>query len=265
MMRSLFTKTFYDKRWFTIGWSLGIVLMAWLVIIFFPSLAQGFNISEISQKLPEQLQGLLGDVSAFNTIDGYFTSQLFDIRLALLFLIMGLVLAQGLSVNEEDQGRLRTLSATALSRGRILWEKWLAGVLIMGIAALAAAIGTYIGLVSINESMHHSLIWELTVMLWLFGVTALTIPMMIGFATGSKAITMLIGLIVTIGSFILTTFGKNVDWLEQPERASLMHYFNPTLIDKNGLQLDHILVLAGVTLIMLAIGWLSFRVRDLRS
>ncbi|HEX6462620.1 MAG TPA: ABC transporter permease subunit [Candidatus Saccharimonadales bacterium] len=265
MMHSLFTKTLFDKRWFMIGWSFGIILMAWMVIIFFPSLAQSFDMSEISKKLPEQLQGLLGDVSAFSNIDGYITSQLYDIRLALFFLLMGLLLANSLTVTEEDQGKIRTLTATALSRGRILWEKWLAGVLIMGLAALATGVGVYLGVISIGEEFHHTLIGQLSLMTWIFGITALTIPMMIGFATGSKAITMPIGLIVTIGSFILTTFGKNIDWLEQPERASLMHYFDPSLVQKSGLQLDHISILAGITLIMLAVGWLSFRLRDLRA
>jgi len=264
-MRTLFLKTLYDKRWFTLGWSLGIVVIAWMVILFFPSLSQGFDVDQILQKLPAQLQGLLGDVSSFNTIDGYITAQLFDVRLVLFILIMGLVLGQNLTVGEEDQGQTRTLAASAYSRGRILWEKWLAAVCIMGLAALAAAVGTYLGILSINEHMNHTLIWQLTLMGWVFGVTALSIPMMIGFATGHKALTMFVGLVVTAGSFILTTFGKNVDWLEVPERFSLMHYFNPSLVAKDGLPVDHLLVLGGITLIMLALGWLAFRFRGLRA
>lgn len=263
MMRSLFLKTLYDKRWFMLGWSLATFGMAWLIILFFPSLQNGLNIEDLIKSMPKEMQGLVGSIASYSTVDGYITTQLFDIRLPLFVLIMALVLAQNVSVNEEDQGLTRTLAATALSRSRILFEKWLAGLAIMGSAALAAVFGSYAGILSIGEPPNHDLLWQLGLMTWLLGIAAISIPMMVGFATGSKAVATLIGLLVTIGSFILTTFGRSVDWLETAEYASLMHYFNPGEIADNGLPAEHILVLGGVTLIALALGWLNFRRRDI--
>ena len=262
MMRSLFTKTLYDKRWFCLGWSLALGGMILLVLSFYPTLSEGNVFDELSKTVPPQFKELIGDASAFHNISGYISQQLFDIRVSLLFMILALILGVSLSVGEEEKGVLRTVVAMPLSRLRIVLEKWLAAVVIMGIVSLVMVAGVYIGVIVLGEEVSSDLIWQLGLLAWLFGSSAVAISLGIGLATGNRAITMAISVLATIGSFIVSTFGKSVDWLEPLEKFSLMHYYDANKVADSGLPKDDMMVLLAVFLVMLAVACIGFRYRD---
>lgn len=263
MMRSLITRTLYEKRWFLMGWSVVFAVMTTLVLMFYPSFSEGPAIDELTKTMPQQLRGLIGDPDQYKSVEGFIASQIYDIRMPLLIMIMGLVLSIGLTIREEENGELRTLSALALSRHRIVIEKWLAGLLIIITLNLVAAAGTYIGILSLAENPPHELIWRLMVLSSLFGAVAFTIPFSIGMASGRRAPTMFLGLVITIGSFLLTTFAKAVDWLNDWESFSLMHYY-----DTSALRAGHFIqsdnwILVSIAVLMLGIAIISFRQRDI--
>ena len=214
MMQSLFLKTLYDKRWFVLGWSLALGVMVVLVLSFYPAFSEGNTFEELSKNVPPQFKEFIGDANQFKTVSGYISQQLFDIRVPLLFMIMAIILGLSLSVGEEEKGTLRTTLALPLSRVRIVVEKWLAATVVMGITALSVIAGIYIGLATINETADAGLIWQLGLLSWLFGISAVAIPLGIGLLTGNRAVTMAVAILATIGSFILSTFGQAVDWLE---------------------------------------------------
>lgn len=263
MMRSLLLRTLYEKRWFMAGWALVFAVMTTLVLMFYPSFSEGPGIDEIAQSVPEQFRGLIGDPDVYKTIDGYITLQIYDIRMPLLIMIMGLVLAVGLTIREEENGELRTLSSTAMGRVRLLLEKWAAGgIIVIALNAVAVA-GTYVGILALGETSPHALVWRLMLLSSLFGIVAFTIPFSVGLASGKRSLTMFIGLTLTIGSFLLTTFSKSVDWLKDWDIVSLVHYFDTSALrDGHFNRLDiWILLLIGATALLIAI--LAFRRRDI--
>lgn len=68
----------------------------------------------------------------------------------------------------------------------------------------------------------------------------------------------------TIGSFILTTFARSVEWLQPYEHASIFHYFPAATIAKSGIAFSDALVYVMIIIIFLAIGTIAFRRRDVR-
>lgn len=263
MMRTLLTKTLYDKRWFTFGWVLLILFTSVFTVIFYPSLTQGNTFEELSKTVPEQLKGFIGDQASFHSITGYIAEQLYNIRIPLMLMIMALVLAQSLTVNDEERGTLRTLNALPLSRTRILWERWLAGATIFGIVCLMGIIAIWISGLTINESIPFDFCWRIFTLSWLFGVTAFTIMYAVGAASGSRGLTMTVGLIITMGGFILTTFGPSVDWLRSWEMLSLMHYSDTHSILKGGLDVANMWLMVLLTTLSLLISTILFRRRDI--
>ncbi len=261
-MRSLFLKTLYDKRWFILGWSSGLFALVMLLLSFYPAFSAGSTFDDLSKTVPAQFKGLIGDPSLFKTIPGYISQQLFDIRLPLLLMIMAIILGLGLSVNEEEKGVLRTTLALPLSRVRIVLEKWLACVCIMGAIALATVASCYLGLAIINETISAEVIWQLGLLSWIFGSSAAAIPLGLGLATGNRAAAMALSTLATIGSFILSTFGQAVDWLEPFERYSLMHYYDATKVVDSGIPFSDVSVLGGVFFLMLIFACVGFRARD---
>lgn len=262
MMSTLFLKTLYDKRWFVLGWSIALCAMVVLVLSFYPAFSEDNTFEALSKNVPSQFKELVGDADSFKTISGYISQQLFDIRIPLLFMIMAIILGIGLSVGEEEKGTLRTTLVLPISRVRIVAEKWLAATVIMAVTALAVIAGIYIGLAIINEMASMDLIWQLGLLSWLFGISAAAIPLGVGLLTGNRAITMALAILTTIGSFILSTFGQAVDWLEPFEKYSLMHYYDATKIVDGGIPGSDIIVLGGIFIVMFIVASTGFRYRD---
>lgn len=237
--------------------------MVVLIIIFFPSFKQDESINQLFANVPTQLQAFVGDTSSFNTISGYVSSQLFDIRVPLLTLIMAVVLGVGLTVTEEKSGQLYQLIAAPVSRSRIALEKWLTLVGIFALVHLALFASTVGTIWLIHESFPLGSLANLTLMCFLLTLAIGSVTFALGFATGSRGFTILIGSFVAFGSYFLSSFAKSVSWLEPYDFISLFHYYNTSALAKTGLQLRDVLVLLSVTVITVVISLILFSKRDI--
>ena len=263
MMRSVFLKTLYDRRWFVLGWALAFAALAALLASFFPAM-QVSGLGELVKNMPPAFRGLIGDLSLLETFDTYMASQLFDIRLPLIGGIMAIILGLGLSSGEEETGELRTITALPVSRAKIVVHKWFALVLIALVMTLAIAAGTYAVVPFLDGvTLPLETMLPLLGVTWLLILTFGTIPFAAGVISGRRAVAMAVGVVVVIGSFILTTFGQAVDWLEQYEHFSLLYYFPAVDTVRDGVNWVDVSVLGAVTLIPLIVAVLVFRRRDI--
>jgi ABC-2 type transport system permease protein len=103
----------------------------------------------------------------------------------------------------------------------------------------------------------------LALLSWLFGVVAFSIPYAVGAATGKRGVTMTIGLIITFGSFLLSTFAKSVDWLTAWDKLSLLHYYDTHSLVLGSFNRADLWLLSLLMLLVLLIATLVFRHRDI--
>lgn len=264
-MNSVLLKTLYDRRWFTLGWTLGFVGFAALMVSFYPAMHQDGALDALVENMPKAFEGLVGNLASLKAFDTYLASQLFDIRLPLIAGIMAIILAQGLSTHEEERGELRTILSLPISRTKLLIEKWLALVIITGITVVGLGIGIYVTVpVTTGAELELLTFIKLAAMTWLLMVTYGTIAFAVGMISGSRSVATLVSIFVIIGSFILTTFAPAVDWLGQYEKLSLLYYFPAVEIVQYGIAKANVLVLIGVTLVALLSAISVFRHRDVR-
>ncbi len=263
MIRSVFVKTLYDKRTFMVGWSLALAGFTALLVVFYPSMRQSGAFDELAKTMPPAFQGLIGDLANLSQFDTYIASQMFDIRLPLMAGIMALILGLGLSVSDEERGELRTLLSLPISRTKLFLQRWLAMVVILSVTLVGLLIGLYGSMPFVdNATISASVMLPLVAMTGLMMVTFGTIPFAVGIATGKRSVASAIGITVVIGSFILSSFGSAVDWLESFEPLSLLHYFPAVDIVKNGIDSSDVLVLGGITILLLVVALALFRRRD---
>lgn len=262
-MRNLFSKTLYDKRAFIIGWGLGIGFLGFLMMIFYPAFHEDMGLDQLISSLPPAFQGLVGNLNDLKEVPSYIGSQLFDVRIPIFVCILAIILAVSLTVSEEEKGQLRTLTMLPLSRVRVLMSKWLAIVAISFMMAVATLVGVGFGLLVIHESLDLDVALRLGFMMWLLTVCIATVVFGLGLASGRRGLTMSLGVLIAVGSFILTTFAKSVEWLQPYEHASLLHYFPAATIAKSGIDLADVIVLTSVTLLFLLLGLVFFRRRDI--
>ncbi|MDB5186990.1 MAG: transporter permease, partial [Candidatus Saccharibacteria bacterium] len=187
-----------------------------------------------------------------------------DVRIPIFVSMIAIILSVGLTVGEEEKGQMRMLLAMPLSRLHILFSKWLAIVVICLITTLAVIVGMLLGLLVINESLGVDVIVRLGAMTWLLTVCLATIVFSVGIASGHRGLTMALGVLLAVGSFILTTFAKSVDWLEPYEVVSLLHYFPAATIAKSGIAAADAVVYLSIICVALIISALLFRGRDVR-
>ena len=263
-MFNLFLKTLRDKRFFILGWSLGLTFLGFAMTSFFPSFSGG-QIDGLLETLPPALQGLVGNLQDWRELPGYLGSQIFDIRLPIFVSILSILLAVGLTVGEEDKGQLRTLIALPISRRKIVIAKWLAMITIGFIASLATVIGVEIGLLVINESVDQMVLVRLGLFTWLLVASLATIIFAVGLSTGKRGLTTGVAIVLTMGSFLLSTFAEAVDWLEKYEPLSFFHYF-PAVDIANGVAEWGNVIFYSITLIItLFIALIFFPRRDIKS
>lgn len=263
-MFNLFRKTMWDKRFFLLGWSLGLMVMGYFMTILYPSFNSGL-VDSLATSLPPALQGLVGDIQNLKQLPTYLGGQLFDIRLPIFISVLAILLSVSLTVGEEDKGELRTLVSLPLSRTRVLIGKWLAIVFICLVAMIAVTVGIELGLLQIGESIDQWVLVRLVLLSWLLVVSLATVIFAIGLATGSRALTTGVGIIVTVGSFLLTTFSQSVDWLKDYEKLSFLHYFPATDIAKGTVQLGNILFYVAFIVLSLVVAYIFFRRRDIKT
>lgn len=264
-MFNLYWKTIWDRRFFLIGWSLGIILMAYVMTIFFPTFNDG-QLDELLATMPPALQGIVGDLSSLSELPTYLGDQLFEIRLPIFVSILAILLAMGLTVTAEDKGELRTTVSMPISRSKIIWAKWFAILDTTFVATLAIAAGVYLGVWQIGESLSFEVMAWLLLGSWLLLVAMATIIFSIGIATGNRALTMTVAIVLTVGSFILSTFASAVDWLEPYAWLSIFHYFPASEVAADVmLGWESILVYIVLTLLPLTVAFLLFRRRDITA
>lgn len=262
-MWSVFSKTLYDRRWFVVGWAIAFVALAALMTSFFPAMKVS-GLDELVKNMPPAFKGLIGDLGLLESFDTYIASQLFDIRLPLIGGIMAIILGLGLSSSEEETGELRTVVALPISRTMIVIQKWLAIAVITLVMIGAIVVGIYAVLPFIDDtSLAFGDLVALLASSWVLMVAFGTIPFAAGVVSGKRAAAMAIGVVVVIGSFILSTFGAAVDWLEQYERFSLLNYFPATDVVQTGVNWADMCILATISIIALIVAVIVFRRRDI--
>lgn len=263
MFSNLTLKGLYDKRWFILGWTFGLIGMAALTIAFFPAIGKTPAFDKLLANAPKQLQGVIGDVSSYNHINGYLASGIYELRIPMLAIPMAIILAIGLGVGEESGGRLDQLLAQPISRTRIILEKWLTFLAVILSTMAMLGVGIALAILAIHEHVSFSQQFELLSMTTLLAITIGAITMMVGALRGNKGLTTLVVTAIAFGSYLITSFATQVSWLKNVDYVSLFHYYHPALIIKTGISSSHVLVFLVITVVSIIVAVIGFNSRDI--
>lgn len=261
MFKNITQKTLYDKRGFMFGWSLGLVVMAGITIAFFPTIKD--QIGTLFANVPKALESITGNAQDYKNITGYVGTGVFDLRIPMLTITMAIIMGLGLSVSEESTGKLYQLLAQPVSRIKIVWQKWFAMVSIFVVVHVALLAGIAAVVALINESMPFHKMLAGTVMCFLLTMAVGSLTLALGFALGRKGLTTMLITTYAFGSYLLTSFAAQIEWLKHIEPISLFHYYKASEAIKQGYVLNHVAVLLLVAIATVALGALVFRSRDI--
>lgn len=262
-MRSVLLLDLYEKRFFTIGWTFGLAAFAALMVAFFPSLSSQGALDTMVAGMPKEFEGFIGNLADLQQFSTYLASQLFDIRSSIIIGVLAVLLGVGLGSSDESSGRLRTVLALPVSRMSYLAQKFLALVVIMGVATLGIVGGIYASMPFVEGAeISHATLWQLAAMTWLIGVVIGAVPFAVGLSLGSKSAATITGILVLVASYLISVIGMAVDWIANLAPFTPFHYFPAVDIVKNGIASSDVAALASILVLLLMITAVLFRRRD---
>lgn len=263
MFKSVFLKTIYDKRWFFIGWSIGSITLLALTAAFYPLIAA--SVSDLLQSIPPALSSIVGETGAYATYEGYIGSAVFGIRAEMLFVPLAIILALGLSVNEELSRKLYQLLAQPLSRRSIALQKWGAGMLIIALIMAFTYASLVITSLAIGETVPYGVLGRIIIISGLFTGMLFSLTYSLGIAFGRRGLAIIVPVVWVMASLLLDSFKAQIEWLSRVDWLSIHQYYNTAALVKDPIDMVAIVVLGGMTIIPLVLALILFQVRDIRE
>ncbi|MBT8197458.1 MAG: ABC transporter permease subunit [Acidimicrobiia bacterium] len=265
MLRSVFTKTIFDRRRGLIGWTMGMAALVVMVIAFYPSIAgQREQLEDLFESYPDSLLALMGVESAADILSpvGYLNSQLFANVVLLIVLIFAIGAGTAATAGEERDGTLDLLLAQPISRTRVLIDKlgsitvMLAGIIAVSFVALV--IGGPLASLDVGISGLVAVHFGTLLLALLFA----TLAMFIGGLTGSRGIALGITAGIAVIAYFMYGLFPVIDALAPHQDISPFYWLlgeNPLA---NGVPWRWFGQLAGFTALFLAGAIWGFGNRD---
>lgn len=263
MLTSILAKTIFERKISTLIWAVVFFLYVVLIVVLFPALKE--SLGQALQNVPESMQGLLGNASDYQNINGYIDIQIIA-QMIFLTLILGIILGTSLLAGDEKSGTLHTLLAQPVSRVKVYIQKYIALVIILAVTCM---IGIFLGVVGgafvVDElsNVDLSRTFQGIFMIWLLTLAFATLAYVIGAITGNRGIAGIVAGLYAFGAYMITTLASTADALGTLNTFSPFHYFNQPSIMKTGLDMGNIAVLCIAIIIMFVIGLIVFRRRNI--
>lgn len=258
--------TFWQRRWSTLWWCLGVAAFIVISLGFYASFRDQANqLNEVISHLPDAARSLISDSGSFFTPDGFLSARLYYLLLPLLLSILAIGLGSSLIAKEEDSGTLEVLLSRPISRAKLLAGKALAGLIIVLAVSLVALIAATIvcKLVRLEVAFDRIILATLlsTLLALVFGAIAFAVA-----AHGrARAASVGIAALFSIGSYLMSSLDDVVQVLRWPAKLLPYHYYRPGEVLTGNFDWYFAAVLFWTVIVLGVFSYFSFRERDLND
>ncbi|MCL1929890.1 ABC transporter permease [Candidatus Saccharibacteria bacterium] len=263
MLRTVFGKTLFEKRWMILIWTLAVFVTNLALVQIFPPMKEA--LSEMMTDLPESLAALFGnDSQALTSLKGYVSLEVFG-QMSLAVVVFGIVFSSSVLAGEEKSGLLLTQLARPVSRVSFFIQKYLAYAAALVLVMVGFVLGTSLGTLMLGEVITPCELANgaVGITLLALGLGSLTFAIGAIFANGALA-GALVGFYAVLGYFIASMSGA-ADILTTLGQLTPFHYYNEPDLMYNSFDIKNVLVLLGIVIVPLIAALPVFARRDLRT
>ena len=202
MLSNVLLKSLRDARRSMIWWSLGLVALIGITVLFYPAIQDAPEFNEIFDELPEAVMALLGE-SDLVSPEGYLNSQLFALMLPLLLIFYAVGSGAAAIAGRGGAGHPRAAAyLIPLVASRLPCRKTVAMTLLIIYLCVVTGAATWGGAVLVEMEIDPANLAAAMVaaaaLAFAFGCLALAV----GAATGSRSTAIGIGAAVGIGGYL---------------------------------------------------------------
>ncbi|GMQ84916.1 MAG: hypothetical protein BMS9Abin07_0481 [Acidimicrobiia bacterium] len=263
MLRNVFTKTIWERRWAMFGWVLGGLALTTFIVALYPIIRDSADFIDLIKEMPDELIAFAGiDPEIYTTGYGYLQAQMYSLLGPLLILILAIGMGAGATAAEESNGTADLLLATSVSRSRVVVDKSAALAVMVAMVILSFVVVLLIGQLAVQLQLS---IWGIiggNVGLFLLGLFFGTMAMAIGAWSGKRALAAGIAGGIAGLSFFLNAFAPLVEGLEAIQPLLPFYWYSNGTPLLDGPTSWQLLLAAGVVLFSAAAA-LAFRRRDI--
>lgn len=260
MMRSLFLKTLYQKRFMMIGWFIAMTAVTFLTVAVYDSFSDG-SISKSLESMPPALQKLAGDALSFQTIGGYISQQVFALRSPLMLIIVAIAVVVGLTAGNEERGLTETQMSLPVGRTKLMLHTLAAATVVVGVAGLGVLAGIQAGLLVIGQAYPLLEVLPHLIGCLLLAMCYGLIGFLVAAAGGSRPLALGVSGGLAFLGFLINSMAPSVQVMAELDTFTLFHYY----VFSGGYDWASLGLLAGLAVAMTAVGLVLFSRRDIRS
>jgi ABC-2 type transport system permease protein len=217
-----------------------------------------------TDEFPEILLALFGG-GDMSTAEGFYQLETFGMMAPIAVMIVTVVIGARALAGEEKRRTMGLLLANPVSRSTIVLEKSAAMVLagfVVGIATFAGvAAGSLVGGLGMNMGNIAATSLLVTLVGLVFGALALAL----GAALGRVSVAIFGAVGAALAFHLLNAFLPFNDSLEGYARLTPFYYYLTSDPLNNGMHWGHGAILAGLTVLLIALAVWLFQRRDLRQ
>jgi ABC-2 type transport system permease protein len=260
MLKSITSKTVFEKRWSMIAWFVGLLLTTVLIMLLFPTLRDTFG--KALNDVPDSIKGILGDASTYQRINGFIDIQVLA-QMVFMTIVYAIILFTGVIAGDENDGTLQTLLSNPVSRTRVYFEKLAGASILLFIVNASIFFGTWLGAAIVSESVDLPKLALACLMLYLVTFVFGIIGFALGAVTGKRGLAGALAGTLAFVSYLISNLAPTVDALKTVNKFSPYEYFNKPSILDNGVQMGDVLILVSISVVFIVIGYTVFTKRDI--
>lgn len=258
---------FKQRKTSLFWWCFAVALTIAAVMLIYPSIRdQAKEFNQVINQLPDSLKGFKTGSSSVDIAspNGWLNSQIFYSTLPFIISVFSITLGRSLASSEERKRTLELILARPITRTKLLLAKSLTYWLMMAIMGLVVGVTVLIFAWLISMNVNAANVWLTT----LFTMLLLASFGLVTFACGAagswlRKIGLPLALILSFGSYMLTSLSSMTDTLAKVSKALPYHYFDPTHLLEGRLSRGLCLYLVGILVVTSVVAWQGFRTRDI--
>ncbi len=266
-MKQIARWTIWQKRWALFWWCAGLIFFIFLTLIFYPTLQhQSAQLNKSFDSIPQTAKQLFTDTSNLFSPIGYLSSQIFYLMLPLLVGILAINQGMGLIGKEERDNTIEMLLARPISRGRLLFGKGLAGLVIVLVASGLATLFTALMCRLVSLDVKTDYVLEAGAAVILMGLAFGTVAFMLtALGRAGRAASIGITALFALGGYILVSLAPTITWLRWPAKIFPFDYYHSAELLTGAYNWLNAVYFGALIVVCLTIAWLAFRRRDLAN
>lgn len=261
MTRTVYGKWLRDSRRWLVAWTLAIVVVGCAYAAFWPT----FEDPEIAKLLDSYPKALLEAINYTNitTPEGYLTATVYGLVVAVLTAVFAIGAGARLVAGDEEAGTLDLVLAHPVSRPSLALQRMAA----LATAVLAVVTVFWVAMVALSGPADFSGIpvgnlaamhLHLAAFALLFG----SLSFAVGAATGRRAWALGAGAGAAVLAYAASGLLPQLAGLEWTRDWSAFTWLTGSTPLANGVDAGHLATMLGISVVLVALGTLAFRRRD---